>query len=213
MAVASLACALAGDLTALLVARAGQALGGAGGLIAVFAILGGGEGPGRRLWAGAAVFGTAIGPALGGALTEVFSWQAIFVFQAPIAALAAVAVLVGPAAGAPRDPRVAAAVRAGARRSRSRSCRPRSARSSSSSSCCSSRAGACRRRGRRDRERDPARRALGGARVRGDARMRAAVGQRADRRRRPRARLAARTRALRGPSCRRRRPASGWGWR
>jgi len=96
MAVASVACALAGDLTTLLVARAGQALGGAGGLIAVFAILGGGEGPGRRLWAGAAVLGTAIGPALGGALTEVFSWEAIFVFQAPIAALAAVAVLVGP---------------------------------------------------------------------------------------------------------------------
>src|SRR6186713_141369 len=79
MAVASVACALAGDLTTLLVARAGQALGGAGGLIAVFAILGGGEGAGRRLWAGAAVLGTAIGPALGGALTEVFSWEAIFV--------------------------------------------------------------------------------------------------------------------------------------
>ena len=49
MAVASVACALAGDLTTLLVARGAQALGGAAGLIAVFAILGGGEGAGRRM--------------------------------------------------------------------------------------------------------------------------------------------------------------------
>ena len=48
------------------------------------------------MWAGAAVLGTAIGPALGGVLTELFSWQAIFVFQAPIAAVAAVAALAGP---------------------------------------------------------------------------------------------------------------------
>jgi MFS family permease len=98
MAVASLACAAADDLTLLLVARGAQALGGAAGLVAVFAILGGGEGqPGRRMWVGAAVLGTAVGPALGGALTELFSWQAIFVFQAPIAALAALAAVVGPA--------------------------------------------------------------------------------------------------------------------
>jgi MFS family permease len=98
MAVASVACAGADDLTVLLIGRGAQALGGAAGLVAVFAILGGGEGqPGRRLWAGAAVLGTAIGPVLGGVLTELFSWQAIFVFQAPIAALAAVAALVGPA--------------------------------------------------------------------------------------------------------------------
>jgi MFS family permease len=97
MAIASVACAAAGDLTGLLIARGAQALGGAGGLIAVFAILGGGEGPGRRMWAGAAILGTAVGPALGGALTEVFSWQAIFIFQAPVAALAALAAIVGPA--------------------------------------------------------------------------------------------------------------------
>ena len=95
MALASVACAVAGDLTLLLVARGAQALGGAAGLIAVFAILGGGEAVGRRLWVGAAVLGTGVGPALGGALTEVFSWQAIFVFQAPIAALAALAALAG----------------------------------------------------------------------------------------------------------------------
>ena len=97
MAIASLACASAGDLTGLLVARGAQALGGAAGLVAVFAMLGGGAGPGRRLWLGAAILGTAVGPALGGALTELFSWQAIFILQAPIAGAAALAALAGPA--------------------------------------------------------------------------------------------------------------------
>ncbi|MEA2285656.1 MAG: hypothetical protein QOJ21_1699 [Solirubrobacteraceae bacterium] len=98
MAAASLVCAMAGDLTTLLVARGAQALGGAAGLVAAFALLGGPDvRHGRRVWVGAAVVGTAIGPALGGALTEVFSWQAIFVFQAPVAAAAAVATLLGPA--------------------------------------------------------------------------------------------------------------------
>ena len=97
MAIASLACAGADDLTGLLVARGAQALGGAAGLVAVFALLGGDPDRGGRLWLGAAVLGTAIGPALGGALTELFSWRAIFVFQAPVAGLAAIAAIVGPA--------------------------------------------------------------------------------------------------------------------
>ncbi|HEX6390743.1 MAG TPA: MFS transporter, partial [Solirubrobacteraceae bacterium] len=95
-AVASAACAGADDLTGLLIARAAQALGGAAGLVAAFALLGGGATPGRRAWVAAAVLGTAIGPALGGALTELFSWRAIFVFQAPVAGAAALAALVGP---------------------------------------------------------------------------------------------------------------------
>src|SRR3954463_1086886 len=71
MAVASVVCAAAERPPALLPPRAGRACGGAAGLIAVFAILGGGEGqPGRRLWAGAAVLGTAIGPVPGRVLTE-----------------------------------------------------------------------------------------------------------------------------------------------
>src|SRR3954447_15534372 len=97
MAGASIACAGAADLTALLVGRGAQALGAAGGLIAAFAVLGGDPERGGRLWLGAAVLGTAIGPALGGALTELFSWRAIFVVQAPVAGLAAVAALTGPA--------------------------------------------------------------------------------------------------------------------
>jgi MFS family permease len=97
MAIASVACAGADDLTGLLIARGAQALGAAAGLVAVFAVLGGDPERGGRLWLGAAVLGTAIGPALGGALTELFSWQAIFVFQAPVAGLAALAAIVGPA--------------------------------------------------------------------------------------------------------------------
>src|SRR3954447_22507501 len=67
-AVASAACAGAHDLTGLLIARCAQAVGAAGGLATVFDLLGG-AGPGRRLWLGAAVFATALGPAAGGALT------------------------------------------------------------------------------------------------------------------------------------------------
>jgi MFS family permease len=37
------------------------------------------------------VFGAALGPALGGVLTDAFSWRAIFLAQAPIAAVALVA--------------------------------------------------------------------------------------------------------------------------
>jgi hypothetical protein len=95
-AIASAACASAGDLTGLLVARCAQALGAAAGLATVFDLLGG-AGHGRRLWLGAAVFATALGPAIGGALTQAFSWRAIFVFQVPVAAAGALAVLLGPA--------------------------------------------------------------------------------------------------------------------
>jgi MFS family permease len=99
-AVASAVCASAGDLTVLLVGRCAQALGAAAGLATVFDLLGG-AGRGRRLWLGAAVFATALGPALGGALTEAFSWRAIFVFQVPVAAAGALAVLAGPSRAEP----------------------------------------------------------------------------------------------------------------
>jgi hypothetical protein len=75
-----------------------QAVGGAAGLAVVFELLGGSEGRGRRLWLWAAIFATALGPAIGGALTQAFSWRAIFVFQVPIAAVGAIAVLAGPGA-------------------------------------------------------------------------------------------------------------------
>lgn len=89
---ASIGCASAGSLEMLLVMRALQAMGGAALLAAAFDALDGG-GAGRRLWVGAAVAGTAAGPALGGVLTEAFDWRAIFIVQAPIALAAAPALM------------------------------------------------------------------------------------------------------------------------
>jgi MFS family permease len=85
-ALASLACGLSDSLGLLLVLRAVQAIGGAGALLASFELLDAGSpGSGRRLWVAASVFGVAVGPALGGALTEAFDWRAIFLAQVPIA--------------------------------------------------------------------------------------------------------------------------------
>jgi MFS family permease len=82
---ASLGCGASDSLGLLLALRGVQALGGAGGLVAAFELLDGGKpGPGRRMWVAASVFGIAVGPALGGALTQAFSWRAIFFAQAPI---------------------------------------------------------------------------------------------------------------------------------
>ncbi|MEA2480638.1 MAG: hypothetical protein QOJ07_2560, partial [Thermoleophilaceae bacterium] len=64
-AIASLGCGVAGSLGLLLVFRAVQAVGGAAALIAAFALLDAGESrSGRRLWLGAALVGTAAGPAI-----------------------------------------------------------------------------------------------------------------------------------------------------
>jgi MFS family permease len=89
---ASLGCGASDSLGVLLVLRGVQAIGAAGGLVAAFELLGaGGPGAGRRMWVAASVFGIAVGPALGGALTQAFSWRAIFFAQAPIVFPAAVA--------------------------------------------------------------------------------------------------------------------------
>jgi MFS family permease len=101
-ALASLLCALSGSLGLLLAARALQALGGAGALLAAFALLvphGEDAQGGRRLWLVAAVLSAAVGPALGGALTEAFSWQSIFVLQAIGAGAAALVCATWPVAG------------------------------------------------------------------------------------------------------------------
>ena len=96
LAGASVVCAVADTLPVLLVARAAQALGGAAALVTAFELLGGARGRGRDLWLGAAIFASALGPAIGGALTQVFDWRAIFVFQVPIAVAGAIAVVVAP---------------------------------------------------------------------------------------------------------------------
>ena len=82
---ASLACGSVDSMDSLLWLRGVQAVGGAATLIGVFALLAAGDdGPGRRLWFAASIFGAAIGPALGGALTEAFDWRAIFLAQVPL---------------------------------------------------------------------------------------------------------------------------------
>ena len=88
-AAASIVAGVAGGLGLLLGARAAQGVGAAlllAGSLPMLAALVPGTGQGRRWWAMAAAVGAAIGPALGGVLTEAFSWRAIFLVQAPIVA-------------------------------------------------------------------------------------------------------------------------------
>ena len=86
------------SLAPMLAFRALQALGAAAALVAGFAFLRGG-----RLWTAAAVFGTAVGPALGGALTQAFDWRAIFLFQVPLALAAAAACVLAREAAVPAE--------------------------------------------------------------------------------------------------------------
>jgi predicted MFS family arabinose efflux permease len=110
---ASIACALAQSLSFLVAARAVQGAGAAlllAGSLPVLAVLTGSSGRGAVLWTLAGTFGAALGPALGGVLTQGFDWRAIFVFQAPVAAfglLGAVRAHVDPVAEEGYTPRSA----------------------------------------------------------------------------------------------------------
>ncbi len=91
---ASAGCAASWNLPALIAFRCAQGLGAALLLASSLALLGGLLGSrerGTALWTGVAVIGAATGPVLGGVLTQVFDWRAIFVVQAPVAALALLA--------------------------------------------------------------------------------------------------------------------------
>jgi MFS family permease len=83
---ASIACAAAQSLAFLIGARSVQGVGAALLLVGALPVLG------RARWTAAATFGLALGPALGGVLTQAFDWRAIFVAQAPVAALGLVGV-------------------------------------------------------------------------------------------------------------------------
>ena len=78
-AAGSAGCALAGSLELLVALRVVQALGGAFLLASALPTLG------VRRWSVAAAVGAALGPAVGGLLTEALDWRAIFAFQAPVA--------------------------------------------------------------------------------------------------------------------------------
>jgi MFS family permease len=86
-AAASLSCALAPSLGVLIVARSVQALGGAAtiaGAIELLARRTGTHELAAGWWGAAGTAGLAIGPAFGGLLTELLSWQSIFFIQLPL---------------------------------------------------------------------------------------------------------------------------------
>lgn len=93
---AGLACGVAEELSTLILARCVQALGGAAAVTASLELLPATVGSERRaaiVWASAGATGAALGPAVGGLLTELVSWQSIFLIQVPIALAAAAPIL------------------------------------------------------------------------------------------------------------------------
>jgi predicted MFS family arabinose efflux permease len=97
--VASIACASSGSLDFLIAARCVQGAGAAlllAGALPVLAGLAGSAVRGGAIWTLAGTFGAALGPALGGLVTQAFDWRAIFAVQAPLAALGLVAAALAP---------------------------------------------------------------------------------------------------------------------
>jgi MFS family permease len=93
---AGLACGFSDNLSTLIVARCVQAAGGAAAVTAALELLPATVGSERRaaaIWASAGATGAALGPAVGGVLTELVSWQSIFLIQVPVALAAAVPIL------------------------------------------------------------------------------------------------------------------------
>src|SRR6201747_584984 len=96
---AGLACGVADELSTLILARCVQALGGALAVTAALELLPATVGSERRatvVWASAGATGAALGPAVGGILTQLVSWQSIFLLQVPLALSAAVPILTVP---------------------------------------------------------------------------------------------------------------------
>lgn len=90
----SAGCAAAWSLPALIVFRCVQGAGAAmllAGALALLSALTGSRARGVALWTAAGTFGAAVGPALGGILTQLFDWRAIFAFQSPVALVALLA--------------------------------------------------------------------------------------------------------------------------
>ena len=95
--VASIGCGAANSMSALVPLRCLQGVGGGLLLCASLPMLAGTARPGDSPlsgWSAAAAIGIAVGPAAGGVLTQVFDWRAIFLAQAPVAALGVILVLV-----------------------------------------------------------------------------------------------------------------------
>ena len=95
-AAASLVCALAPSFGVLVGARCVQAVGGALLVCAALDLLTeieGSDARAVRTWAAAGILGAALGPAIGGILTETLGWESIFFAQAPLALLTLLGVL------------------------------------------------------------------------------------------------------------------------
>ena len=93
-AAASAVCAAAPSLAVLIIARCVQGLGGAAVACAALELLAPhtkSRAHAAGLWGAAGAIGAAIGPAAGGALTDAFSWRAIFVIQVPLALICLIA--------------------------------------------------------------------------------------------------------------------------
>lgn len=86
-AVGSLACALAPTITVLIVGRCVQGIAGAAVIAGAIELLARSRGSHREAasaWGTAGLIGIAVGPAAGGLLTELISWQSIFIVQVPV---------------------------------------------------------------------------------------------------------------------------------
>ncbi|WP_327067840.1 MFS transporter [Kitasatospora sp. NBC_01302] len=92
-AVASLTCALAPDAATLIASRAAQGIGGAAMMTSTTALLNGAyqgrdRGTAFAVWGAVNGAAAAVGPVLGGLLTDQFGWRAIFMVNVPVAVLA-----------------------------------------------------------------------------------------------------------------------------
>jgi MFS family permease len=95
---ASLGSGAADSLTVLVLWRCIQGIGGGLLLCASLPLFARGGRAGTSLlhsWAATAAFGAGVGPTVGGILTQVFDWRAIFFAQAPVAAAAALTAIAG----------------------------------------------------------------------------------------------------------------------
>ncbi len=108
-AAGSAGCASAWTLDVLIGFRCLQALGGTLLLAASLrglAAFTGSPTRGAVVWTMSGTIGAAAGPALGGVLTQLFDWRAIFVVQVPLALVALAAMTEARMRDVPRDPRV-----------------------------------------------------------------------------------------------------------
>ena len=90
-AAASAGCALADTLEVLIVSRVAQAIGGALVIASCLELLVAASHDERRgaaRWVAAGIAGSAIGPVVGGLMTQAISWQSIFIAQVPLVLLA-----------------------------------------------------------------------------------------------------------------------------